>query len=381
MADQLTRDDPIIRAVRTVRASFDEEAIAADSPQALAMLERILAEPSPVPERTVRRRRWGRPRVLAAAGMTLAATAGALVLAGVFSGPGSSGNQPADAAVLRGVAAALQTKPGTIELQTYTVTGTWGSDKGNRFTIEQAMETPKGPGAQDGLYVTSAPQPRGGPNESAQTGGDQEVYLKQTNTVYITSMWGSYITKGPRPATFVYTPPKPPSGKSATLAPKPITLTVAQAEALRNGTDIVETLTTGKLKVTRAPRFPTQISSARQLLAQHLLKVDGSTTIDRRAAIKLTGPAFDIHHQYTNADGDAGVTLYVDPHTYVPIAETIDRKPLFAETQVWTRYETLPITAANQRLLSLTARHPNARVDRNRRDFQKADDGEAGFPG
>ena len=79
--------------------------------------------------------------------------------------------------------------------------------------------------------------------------------------------------------------------------------------------------------------------------------------------------------------GDAGVQVWVDPKTYVPIKEVVDRRPLFETTQTWIEYKTLPITPANERLLSLIGRHPHARIDRNNKDYLKAANGDAVFTG
>jgi hypothetical protein len=77
----------------------------------------------------------------------------------------------------------------------------------------------------------------------------------------------------------------------------------------------------------------------------------------------------------------AGVEAWVDPKTYVPIKEFIDRRPLFKDTQTWIEYKTLPITPANERLLSLIARHPQARIDRNHNDYLRAANGDMVFAG
>ena len=82
-----------------------------------------------------------------------------------------------------------------------------------------------------------------------------------------------------------------------------------------------------------------------------------------------------------NGGGDAGVQVWVDPKTYVPIKEVVDRRPLFQETQTWIVDKTLPITLANERLLSLIARHPHARIDRNHKDYLKAANGDVVFTG
>jgi hypothetical protein len=123
------------------------------------------------------------------------------VVAGVPSGPATTGTPLADAAVLRHVAAVLKPKPGTILIQKRHVTRTWNHGRHQSFDLELADQTPDGPGPQNSLYITT--EPGVGPNELAVSGGDQEVYLKATNTIYITSSWGSYIAKGSKPGSYM----------------------------------------------------------------------------------------------------------------------------------------------------------------------------------
>ena len=78
---------------------------------------------------------------------------------------------------------------------------------------------------------------------------------------------------------------------------------------------------------------------------------------------------------------DAGFQIWVDPKTHVPIKEVVDHLPLFETTQTWIEYKTLPITPVNERLVSLIARHPHARIDRNRNDYLRAANGDVPFPG
>ena len=125
-----------------------------------------------------------------------------------------------------------------------------------------------------------------------------------------------------------------------------------------------------KLTVVPATHFPSDIASIRRLLRTHRLTVDGLTTVDGHRAIKLTSVTFKAARpdQVT----DSGLEFYVDPRTYRPIKEIVSRPPLFRSSQTFTEYRTLPINAANERLLSLTARHPDARVDRNPSDYRRA---------
>jgi hypothetical protein len=79
-------------------------------------------------------------------------------------------------------------------------------------------------------------------------------------------------------------------------------------------------------------------------------------------------------------------TVYVTPGSYEPI-ESVNRTRLPGVEYVngtksvgvrtisvtrWRTYRVLPATAANQRLLSLTARHPHARVVDNATAFLRA---------
>ena len=309
-----------------------------------------------------------------------------LLIAGVFSGPASTGTQPAAAAVIRGVENAIAPKPGTIVVSKNRVTARSSSGRLSNFTIETVYETPANPGPQNSLYVSTEHVP-GMPSEQAVSGGDEEVYLSRTNTIYISSIWGPYITKGKTPGTFIYTPPKAPPGPSGTLPAKPLMLTAAQAHALLDGADMVTGNLSGShvpyhvtLSVAPVTHFPSETQAVRSLLKSHDIRVVGLTTVDGRPAIKLAGPKFDPRHP-AGGGGAGGVEIWVDPKTYVPIKEVVDRLPLFENTQTWIEYQTLPITPVNERLVSLIARHPHARIDRNRSDYLRAANGDAVFTG
>jgi hypothetical protein len=166
-----------------------------------------------------------------------------------------------------------------------------------------------------------------------------------------------------------------------------LTLTAPQATALRDGADQVLAIPIGKhipfhvrLQVAPVAHFPSETASIRYLLRTHRITVAGMTTLDGRSAIKLVAPKFNPRHP--DADGgDAGDELYVDPLTYKPIEEVLNRLPLFQTSQTWTEYETLPITAANERLLSLAAWHPTAKIDYNRNDYVRVTNGLQVFTG
>lgn len=294
-----------------------------------------------------------------------------IIVTGALSGSGSIGPQLAAGAVLRGAAAALDQKPGTILLERYNVTYAGRNGKSSSWQEEQLFETPASPGFQNTLFYSNQP---GQYAEQAMINGNQEVYLKATNTAYIDNILGDSITPGKKPGTYTYTAPNP--GSAAVPAP-PLTLTARQARALRDGSITVTEIPVGhhipahlKLELGPATHFPSDIASIRDLLRTHRLIVDGLTTVDGRQAIKLTSVTFKAARpdQITYS----GLEYYVDPRTYRPIVEIVSRPPLFRDSKTFTQYQTLPINAANERLLSLTARHPDARVDRNPSDYRRA---------
>ena len=104
------------------------------------------------------------------------------------------------------------------------------------------------------------------------------------------------------------------------------------------------------------------IRQLRAKLASGAARVDGRATVDGRAAIKIKFVHSD-ETDYVTADG-----------SYVPI-KTIQGSPSSGYGQLVNVYHTfkyLP-AAGNAGLLSLTAQHPSARIDRSLRDFRAAD--------
>ena len=99
-----------------------------------------------------------------------------------------------------------------------------------------------------------------------------------------------------------------------------------------------------------------------QWLRESDYRVAGHTTIDGLAAIRLVQP---LPAAVGSGDFQSRVTVYLAAGSHDPI-ETVDRVKLpgmhVASVERWQTYRVLRATAANQRLLSLTARHPQARV-------------------
>jgi hypothetical protein len=386
MTDEHLHEDPVLQLVLRTRPPIRDEDLSPTGQRATAILQRLLgAEAASAP---VRRRRASPRAFLAVVLPVLSVAAVVLLIAGVFSGPASTGTQPAIAAVIRGVEKATALKPGTIVVSKYRDSYRNRAGQPASFTIETIYQTPAGPGPQSSLYVNSEYAASWEPTEQAVSGGDEEVYVNRTNTIYISSIWGPYITKGKKPGTFIYTPVNTPPGvRSATLPAKPLTLTAQQAHALLGGSAMISSTPIGshipyplKLEVVPVTHFPSDAQAVRDMLKFHGIRVIGLTTVNGRRAIELAGPKFNPRLP-ENGGGDAGVEVWVDPKTYVPIKEVVDRRPLFEDAQTWIEYKTLPITPTNERLLSLIARHPHARIDRNHKEYLKADNGDAVFTG
>jgi hypothetical protein len=147
----------------------------------------------------------------------------------------------------------------------------------------------------------------------------------------------------------------------------PLTITAAQANALRDGTAHVLVLpdkgrpTAAHMRIGGLVRNPVETAEIRAQLKAGKFKVSGRTTIDGRKAIKLVG----IH-------GNPIKEYDVAPGTYAPVREVV-RTPGNVTIVTYSEYRVLQATAANTRLLNLALRHPNARVDRNHADYLAAE--------
>jgi len=359
-------DDLVIRRVAAVRPPIPEDDLSPHSPCAQAIAERVLAGTASAAS-PASRRSWARPRwVLPRVGLALAPIAAAIVLllAGTFSGPDSSGTQPAAAAVIRAAIHALQSSGAIfVEDQTY-VSGP--SVHGHPYTIDQVLETPAGSGSQSVMTTYSDPgQLHQNPAQTGWAYGDgmQEIYSRATNTIYETSIWGPYLHPGRRPGTYVYR-----YAKGGVLAVRrPVTVTASQARALRNGTvAIISTGPAAPLKIRNPGNAPSYTQTIHDEIKNHMLHYAGTTTIDGRAALELAG---------RNGFGKSSEThIYLDPTTHLPFEE-IDQPGTPHQQVIHVRLRRLPITRATERLVSLHALHPTARIDRSHRDFLQAADG------
>ncbi|MDQ2895797.1 MAG: hypothetical protein M3Y09_09140 [Actinomycetota bacterium] len=109
------------------------------------------------------------------------------------------------------------------------------------------------------------------------------------------------------------------------------------------------------------PFMAKYIRSLQAKLASGAARVDGRASVDGRAAMRIRFAGSD-EVDYVAADG-----------SYAPI-ETITGTPASADGQlisVFHAFAYLP-AVANANLLSLTAQHPTARIDRSLADFRAA---------
>ena len=368
--------------IASLKAIDDDAAGRLVSARAWAELEAaIVAVPTPsrgsVRDRSGRRgtlRGSRRPFLILAAATALAAVV--LGVAGVLSGGGPAEPQAADAAVLRGALAALVHPPGSIVIESYsavqrdnpkleTFAPGFKPPRGiqlTRWTQREITETPIGNGPQN-MVNLGGPSVEGGV-QIGEVDGNNELYDPSNHTVYIDSDYGADITAGPRPGTFVFTLPKTPNAPPGSAAaemnahmPPPLTITAAQAQALRDGTAMIGG--GNPLTIVPAFRVPDETDQIRSELKARKLRVAGQTTVDGRRAIKLVA----VH----------GIDeYYVAPGTYDPIREVVGVQPGSVVTTTYSEYRVLPATPANERLLDLAFLHPGARIDRSHADYLAA---------
>jgi hypothetical protein len=368
------------------RAAGLEAILATGSAQRLAT---VASADSFAGTRGHRRRRLGsdtavrrvRRPLLASAVATGGVAVALVAFAGVVSDQGPTGASPAQAAVLRGALRALRSGPGTIlvEADTYFTRGAGGHQWSQRQGV--IYQTPVGAGAQN--FLTSEGP---GSTETSTINGTTQDWDPTTNTIYTNvgiNPCGCKITRGPAAGTYrVALLPTPGAPRRSAAweqnqhLPPPLTITIRQAQSLRDGADsiMVEPVTvtnrrsdaTGpwKMKITAAYRVPSDTSATQAALKHHQLTVEGLTTVDGRFALKLATPA--------GSPQDPSTQYYVDPGTYAPIKNVFHSG---GDLTIITfhRYEVLPDTLRNRKLLNLTSRHPTARIDNSHADYLKAE--------
>jgi len=258
-------------------------------------------------------RGWRRPALVVS--VITAAAAMVLLLPGLLAGSDSA-TEPvaAQAQVLAHISAALAAKAGTIVVEDQVVYDTPGAytRRGGTSTVQNITETSVN-GDQERVFVSGSFLPPG--DQDVWTSNSQAIYEAADNTIY--------------------------------------------TGTVNNG----------------GPMFsPGQTSVFKQQLDEHLYRLDGRSMIDGRAVLKLVPVQAALRRAGDAVD--VFPTVYVSPKTYYPIRSVAPGFPgskvRVAEVINWRDYKVLPATAANRRLVSLTARHPHARVDDNAVAFQRA---------
>jgi hypothetical protein len=237
------------------------------------------------------------------------------------------------------------TRPGTIVVQRITMTSTTATaGKAHRlmaFSISTITETSAN--GTDERSLTSSSFARSGV-ETATAGDTIQLYDPADDTIYVT-------TQQAQLRAFI-------------------------AELGRTGPkEVLRGVGVGKMQVISASSVgyaPGRTGSNGQFLRQDGYRLAGRTSIDGHAAIRFVqGSKPTVVAPGSNSGGsnagsfESRTTMYVAPGSYAPI-ETVNTAKLGATmtTSVtrWQTYRVLRATPANQWLVSLTARHPQARV-------------------
>jgi len=369
-------DDDLMELVRSADP-LDTETSAATPEAAESLLREILAAP-----RGQRRRRT-RPSTTVAARLAAVGVAAAVAVGAVFALTGDRGGvAPASAAVVKHALAAVAQHPGTI--LHVDVSGTQTAD-GTPTVVwrDESWQQNSAPYARRQLETSSD-----GTTESASAGKTEQVYDPVTNTIYTSTPTAAaqpkfWLFPGPtagtytlRLAVFMVTPGHGykvvPGGPRETLV-----ITARQARALKDGTDVVRwkrrhahggsrfvpaVVPASAVKTAPSSADPSSQGFRGQILA--LLRSGGA---------QLVGPAtIDGRDTLEIRSRDGHTTYYVDPSTYAPVE--LDTTGTGGGTRLRVNtYEELPAGGANLALVSLTAQHPSATVDRDRADYVAAE--------
>jgi hypothetical protein len=327
-----------------------------------------------------------RHRRVLVGGASVVAGLGALSL--LVSGASTS-TTPAQAAVIRQAASALARTPGTILQTKYTVR----QDNGNGTTSSWSQETFDEQRAPYDSVVVSVQLP-GTPAgvEQATIDGVPQLYDPTRNTIYIGARARAnadpaklnrphyQFSAGPRPGSyrvrvgflFVYMPHGAHKPKLRRIY-RTMVVTARQAQGLRRGSELVRATFHGfrprNLRLVAAPRSsesnaddldPFSSSFRGQILAllhSSHARVLGHAAVDGQETIKIQS-------------ADRRTTYYVAPSSYRPV-ELTTRGTTGGTVLRVEIYRQLPLRA-NSPLLSLTAQHPMAKLDRNLADYNAA---------
>jgi hypothetical protein len=359
---------------------------AADPDAADSLLREILATPRPP------RRGRTRPSRTVIVRIAAAGTAAAVVLGAVaaMAGDGRDGGAtPASAAVINHALGALEQPPGSILHVSMSAT----QDNGDGTTVSWRDESWQQNGAPNARrQIETAAD--GTTTESGSTGSSDQVYDPATNTIYSDAYTSSPTQRGQHTYRFSPGPTagsydlrllvyRVEPGHAPEIVPgrKVLVVTAAQRKALKDGSSVVKWVRAPRgqgvinhLKpvVVAAPADSAPASSCdvdpgsagfgdqlRRLLQSCGARLVGHATVGGRDTLEI------------RAQG-GHTTYYVDPDSYAPVE--LDTTGTTGGVDLrFTTWEILPGGGANGALLSLTAQHPSAAVDRNRADYRAAE--------
>jgi hypothetical protein len=351
-----------------------------------SLLREILAAPRP--ERSPRTR----PSTKALVRLAAVGSAAAVVIAAVIAitSDDRGAVAPASAAVVRHALAAAAQPPGTI--LHVDMRGTQNNGDGTMITWRDESWQASGATGERRQVETN---PDGTTAESANVGDTEQVYDPATNTIYASTTTASSakpeaqrnyrISPGPTSNTYVVRLMvfRIAPGRGYKIVPGRgqkyrLVITASQAKALKDGSDVVKcvrargagTLIWYRPAVVPAPTAATapdcshfgsqdygdQILTLLRSCGAHLV---GHATIGGRDTLELRSQ-------------DGHITYYVDASSYAPVQ--LDTTGTDGGTSLrFTTYEVLPGEDSNEALLSLTAQHPSATVDRNQGDYVAAE--------
>ena len=358
-----------------------------------SLLREILSAPRP--ERSPRTRPGTKMVVRLAAVGAAAAVAVAAIIA--ITGGDRGAVAPASAAVVRHALAAAAQPPGTI--LHVDMRGTQNNGDGTTITWrDQSWQENSAP--YDRRQVETNPD--GTTVESGNVGDSEQVYHSATNTIYAGGSTASQASRArsaqsetrhnyrisPGPTANTYTVRlmvfRITPGHGYKIVPGHgrqyrLVITRSQAKTLKDGSDIIKwlraprgagTLNGYRPAVVPLPAAATapdcsdfgsqdygdQILTMLRSCGAHLV---GHATIGGRDTLELRSR-------------DGHITYYVDASSYAPVQ--LDTTGTDGGTSLrFTTYEVLPADDANEALLSLTAQHPSATVDRSQADYLAAE--------
>jgi hypothetical protein len=325
-----------------------------------------------------RRRRALVLRSALAAAVVAAAALGALSLVS-RDGPSAS--------VVDRAAAAVATSPGTI--LHVDMLGSQTNGDGSVIHWRDESWQQQGP-PHDGRQIETSAD--GSIVESATADGRSELYDEARNTIYVSAPestatpeeLNSYsIDPGPKPGTAVLEVPGHAAQAKGARVKKGV-ITTAQAKALRKGTAVIAWRfmklkgggVSSSLTVIPASSVPKPPPSSDRDSAD----VDPGSGDFRSQILALlrSGEAHVVGHRTVDgqdtieiASADGHTTYYVDPGSYRPVE--LDTRGTDGGTSLRFRtFETLD-AGADASLLSLTAQHPDAQIDRDPAHYNAAD--------